>query len=479
MTETIHLALPRIDAAQAQKHVTHNEALALLDAMTQLAVIEKRTFPPTAPAEGDRYLVIATATGAFAGKEQNVAVRLAGGWVFLTPKAGWLAYVEAEQTTLLYDGSAWVDAGLALRELQTLALLGLGATADSANPLSVKANAVLFAARTIAEGGAGDLRVKLVKEAAGHTVSQLYQSNWSGRAETGLIGDDDFHVKVSADGTTWREALIVDRATGRVAFPSGTGDGAPAAFRNRLRNVAFAVNQRAVSGTVTLAAGQYGHDGVKAGAAGASYTFSVSEIDTTLSVTAGSLILPIEAVLIEGGAYALAHDGTAQARVWQGTGYAGLGAYAPATRSAPLVVAGLTTGAQTNVEFSAGTILRPQFEPGGYATGFERRPPGVESAVCQRYYQPIIGWCGGWQVSSTQLSVAGAFAVPMRAAPTVMITTSATIIVQFGWSFQTALAITAAGVNGSGGYLDITTTTASMGSLGSIRDLGIFASAEI
>ena len=84
------------------------------------------------------------------------------------------------------------------------------------------------------------------KEAVGNTVSQLYQSNWSGRAETGLIGDDDFHVKVSADGTTWREALIVDRSTGRVAFPSGIGDGAP-------RGVSQPPAQCAVSRSISAA----------------------------------------------------------------------------------------------------------------------------------------------------------------------------------------------------------------------------------
>ncbi|WP_400766273.1 DUF2793 domain-containing protein [Methylosinus sporium] len=390
MTDTIHLALPCIDAAQAQKHVTHNEALLLLDAVTQLSVIDRRASPPSSPVDGDRYLVVATAAGAFAGKEQKVAIRLGGAWAFLAPKAGWLAFVEAEQRMLLCDGSAWIDAGLALRELAALSLLGVGTTADAANPLSVKASAALFAARTIAEGGAGDFRVKLEKETAANTASQLYQSNWFGRAETGLLGDDDFHVKVSADGTTWREAMIVDRSTGRVAFPNGMGDGASVAFRNRLRNAAFAINQRAVSGTVSLAAGQYGHDGVKAGASGASYTFTTSGVDTTLSISAGSLILPIEAQLMEGGSYALAHDGSAQARVWQGAGYSGSGSYATASRSAPLLVFGLTTNAQTNVEFSGGSVLRPQFEPGVYATSFERRPPGVELSMCQRYFQALL-----------------------------------------------------------------------------------------
>jgi hypothetical protein len=170
---------------------------------------------------------------------------------------------------------------------------------------------------------------------------------------------------------------------------------------------------------VTLAAGQYGHDGVKAGASGAIYTFSTSGIDTTLSVSAGSVILPIEASLIEGGTYALAHDGTAQARVWQGTGYAGSGVYAAASRGAPLLATGLTANAQTNLEFSSGTILRPQLEPGAHATDFERRPPSVEFELCQRYFTILsVGWAG---VATAIYQFSGGyilFPAHMRATPT-------------------------------------------------------------
>ncbi|MEF3367401.1 DUF2793 domain-containing protein, partial [Methylocystis sp. 9N] len=222
MTQTTHLALPFIEAAQAQKHVTHNEALALIDALAHLSVAERNVLaPPGAPTEGERLLIGAGATGAFMGKSGEIATFLAGGWTFLSPQAGWRAFVEAESLLLFYDGAQWRDLGLSLRELQNLARLGIGTSADAANPLSVKLNAALFTAKGVGEGGAGDLRVTLNKESAAKTVSQLYQSNWSGRAETGLAGDDNFHVKVSADGASWKEAIVIDRSTGEVAFPSG------------------------------------------------------------------------------------------------------------------------------------------------------------------------------------------------------------------------------------------------------------------
>ena len=59
-----NLSLPYLAPAQAQKHVTHNEALTLLDAVVQLAVASRsQSEPPVDPAPGARYIVPAGATG--------------------------------------------------------------------------------------------------------------------------------------------------------------------------------------------------------------------------------------------------------------------------------------------------------------------------------------------------------------------------------------------------------------------------------
>src|SRR5689334_6191613 len=90
MTDTPNLALPFIDGGQAQKHVTHNEALRILDAAVQLAVLDRtRTAPPVAPAESQRHVVATAATGAWTGKSHAIATWQDGAWAFLTPKPGW------------------------------------------------------------------------------------------------------------------------------------------------------------------------------------------------------------------------------------------------------------------------------------------------------------------------------------------------------------------------------------------------------
>ena len=193
------------------------------------------------------------------------------------------------------------------------------------------------------------------------------------------------------------------------------------------------------------------------------------------------LILPIEAALIEGGAYALSHAGTAQARVWQGTGYAGSGSYAAASRSAPLLVTGLTANTQTNVEFSSGTILRPQFEPGAYATDFERRPPGVELALCQRYIQRIVGWVGAWRGgSSTIATVAGRHIVPMYSSPTVLLVSGLDMLAQFGTAFHNVSTIDSFAADNMAGYLDLTTSSGGAGQPCAITNNGrLFAISEL
>ena len=103
-----HLLLPYILASQAQKHVTHNEALRLLDAMVQLAVLDRDlTTPPVSPADGDRYLVASGATGLWAGWDLNVAFWVDGVWMRLVPRPGWLAWIAAEQAFVVWNGSAW------------------------------------------------------------------------------------------------------------------------------------------------------------------------------------------------------------------------------------------------------------------------------------------------------------------------------------------------------------------------------------
>lgn len=221
--ESVHLGLPYIMPSQAQKHVTHNEAVRILDALVQLAVLDRHvSAPPPSPGSGDRYIVPSGATGAWAGHDGKVAAFLDGGWVFLAPRPGWITWIVDEATLLHWNGGAWTNFADAITTLQNMALLGIGTSADAINPFAAKLNKVLWTALTSSEGGDGDLRYTLNKETASDVLSLLMQTGFSSRAELGLIGSDDLCLKVSPDGSAWTVAMSVDRTSGSVRLPNGS-----------------------------------------------------------------------------------------------------------------------------------------------------------------------------------------------------------------------------------------------------------------
>ncbi len=109
---TTHLLLPYILAAQAQKHVTHNEALRILDGLVHLSVLDRDlTTPPASPADGDRYIVGSGATSDWAGWDLNIALWTDGAWLRLPPSTGWRAWVEDEAVLLVWNGATWEVVG--------------------------------------------------------------------------------------------------------------------------------------------------------------------------------------------------------------------------------------------------------------------------------------------------------------------------------------------------------------------------------
>ncbi len=211
MTDTsANLAMPFIMPSQAQKHVTHNEALLRLDALVHLAIVAERATPPPSPTEGACYLIASPAVGDWSGREARLACRQDGAWVFVQPRTGWRAWFLSDGRFRVFSGSAWQD--IPLPQQGSLDRLGINATPDSTNRLALSAPASLFS-----HAGNGH-QVKVNKSAGADTASLLFQANWTGYAEMGLAGDNDFSIKVS-DGTTWKTAIAITGA-GRVSKPS-------------------------------------------------------------------------------------------------------------------------------------------------------------------------------------------------------------------------------------------------------------------
>lgn len=389
MDETTNLRLPYIMAAQAQKHVTHNEAIRALDCLVQLSVADRDlTTPPATPDDGARYIIAAGGTGAWSGHDLAIAAYQDGAWEIYTPREGWTAWVADEDQLLVWNGSAWIAtaSGGGGGSTNPTPLVGVNATADAVNRLSVASPASLFN-----HEGAGH-QIKVNKATAADTGSLLFQTGFSGRAEMGLTGDDDYHFKVSSDGTTWHEAILIDKDTGEVTFPNSTigGGSGGGVAPSVLVNGDFQINQRAFAGGA-LSAGAYGFDRWKAATGGANATLS-GFILTLASGELEQVVAPglwglasfaSQAVTVS--VEAPSADLTVTFGTQSGTITAGSG-----RRSVTLT---LGVGETGNLSFkvkraAAGSVAfgRVKLEIGAAATDWQARPQVVERALCQHYF---------------------------------------------------------------------------------------------
>ena len=243
---TPNLSMPYILPSQAQKHVTHNEALQTLDILVQMVIEAEQATPPADPVEGARYAVALGATSAWAGRDGRIAIFLDGGWIYLQPKQGFTAWFKTRGELRYYNESAgWTVLPVTLPATGRFDRIGINASADDTNRLSLSAPATL-----LNHAGNGH-QLKLNKANAGETASLLYQTDWSGRAEMGLAGNDDFTIKVSPDGGTWKTGLSID-GNGRVSQPNR-----PLARAHRASGTASAANG-SQSGFTTLSIEQGG-----------------------------------------------------------------------------------------------------------------------------------------------------------------------------------------------------------------------------
>jgi len=129
----------------------------------------------------------------------------------------------------------------------------------------------------------------------------------------------------------------------------------------------------------------------------------------------------------------------------------------------------------TTVDFA-----QVQVEEGNTATAFEQRPIGVELALCQRYYEQCgnYWWCSG-ETTNYNIVVAGYFAVPKRATPTISLLYTDLFIYQFGVSNRNGSScsiISQSQFNTSGGQLKVagwsTITTGQLYGMGGSQAAG-------
>lgn len=151
---TLRLGMPLLQAAQAQKHVTVNEALVRLDGLVNLVLQSVTvTTPPATVIDGQCWGVPSAATAVWAGKSGMIAVGSNGGWVFVPASRGMRGFVADRNANALYDGSAWVVGAVTLGVQGSGMLAGMvekevtvsaGSTFDTG--VTIPANAMVIGA---------------------------------------------------------------------------------------------------------------------------------------------------------------------------------------------------------------------------------------------------------------------------------------------------------------------------------------------
>jgi hypothetical protein len=204
------LALPLIQPSQAQKHVTHNEALLILDVAAQLVVDAfDAVTPPASPIEGALFALASNPDGDWAGQAGMLALWWDSQWRYFHPQETWRAGLSGSAEVFVRQGGTWVPQEIATDNLPSV---GVNTTADPTNRLAVRAQQTL-----LSHEGAGH-RLTLNKASAADSAEIVFQTNWSGRTVFALDSGDALTLKLSADGSSWVNATIWDLATGHVGF---------------------------------------------------------------------------------------------------------------------------------------------------------------------------------------------------------------------------------------------------------------------
>ena len=111
---TARWGLPLLVPGQAQKEMTHNEALAALDVIAQPAVVAAGIdTPPETPEEGACWIVGAAPELAWAGHAGEIAGWTAGGWRFVSPQCGTTVWLCDRNVAARFGDVGWISGEIA------------------------------------------------------------------------------------------------------------------------------------------------------------------------------------------------------------------------------------------------------------------------------------------------------------------------------------------------------------------------------
>lgn len=211
---TARLNLPFLQAGQALKNITHNEALQRLDSGLYLSCSDMAAQSlPHDPTEDRVVLISQTPEAVLAEHIGHIAIFISGHWIWFAPKSGWSLWDEAEQSLRIFNGTVWVNA-MPETLPDKLPQLGLNAEASPNQRLSVSSETSLFNH----DGNSHRLTLNRANET--DTASLVFQTKFSGEAELGLTGESGFSIKTSTDGVNFTEKLTTPDTYNGIQSPA-------------------------------------------------------------------------------------------------------------------------------------------------------------------------------------------------------------------------------------------------------------------
>jgi len=212
--------LPYIMAAQAQKHVTHNEALRKLDSLVNISFAEVGLDQPPANAvEGSIYLIGQSPLQEWQNHAGEIACFCDGAWEFHSPFDGLQGFDLGTDQFIIYKAGQWQEIGGGSGEFDQVSI---NTQADPNNKLSVKADSVLLSHDDVTPGSGNSLIT--VNRATDQDLAHVqYSTDHTVNAETGVAGDKSYRIKLSDDGTNFTTALAIEPVDGKIGIGTEPG----------------------------------------------------------------------------------------------------------------------------------------------------------------------------------------------------------------------------------------------------------------
>lgn len=217
---------PELTTGQAVPETTVNEQIRRTEAGACLFPVKDKdlTAPPGSCSDGDSYIIAATATGLWVGKEKQIATAVganaASGWYYHTPVEGFFAYPQDENTLYRYDGSAWGIYSPAIAEASNAEVWAGSASDRFLSPLrlySASAPVALTSGATITPDGDNGFNFTLT---LAHNATLANPSNFDvGRSGIIVITQDGTGSRTLAYGSNWKfpgGAPVLSTAAGAV-----------------------------------------------------------------------------------------------------------------------------------------------------------------------------------------------------------------------------------------------------------------------